>query len=157
MLNSAIGGGDADHIKVRGYDLVDDLMDQRDFIDVLCLEILGDFPDANLKRMINMFLVTSSDHGLTPSALSTRLTARRVPAGAVAAGILGAGSRFLGTVEYSARFLAGVAADVGADWTAEHMRAAAKRPWHAVAPRASVFQALAIRSTSGAIRAASSC
>ncbi|UBM08274.1 citryl-CoA lyase [Cupriavidus metallidurans] len=129
MLNSAIGGGDADHIKVRGYDLVDDLMDQRDFIDVLCLEILGDFPDANLKRMINMFLVTSSDHGLTPSALSTRLTLHGAPEslqGAVAAGILGAGSRFLGTVEYSARFLAGVATDVGADWTAEHMRAAAE-------------------------------
>ncbi|MCY1366788.1 2-methylcitrate synthase/citrate synthase II [compost metagenome] len=104
-------------------------MDEKDFIDVLCLEILGDFPDANLKRMINMFLVTSSDHGLTPSALSTRLTLHGAPEslqGAVAAGLLGAGSRFLGTVEYSARFLAELAADVGTDWSTEGMRAAAQ-------------------------------
>lgn len=127
-MKSAIGGGDAEHITIRGYDLVDDLMDRRDFIDVLCLEILGRFPDANLRRMINVFLVTSTDHGLTPSALATRLTLHGAPEslqGAVAAGILGAGSRFLGAVEYSARAFAEVARELGDDWSPERMRAAA--------------------------------
>lgn len=108
MLKSYIGGGDADHIRIRGYDLVDDLLDKHDFVDVLCLAILGKFPDERLRRMINNSLVTSIDHGLTPSALATRLTLHGAPEslqGAVAAGLLGAGSRFLGTVEVSARFM----------------------------------------------------
>jgi len=114
MFKSNIGGGDADHITIRGYDLVDDLIDKRDFVDVLCLTVLGRFPDANQRRMINMFLVTAADHGLTPSALATRLTLHGAPEsmqGAVAAGLLGAGSRFLGVVEYAARFLQQAAAD----------------------------------------------
>jgi len=108
MLKSHIGGGDADHIKIRGLDLVEDLVDKHDFVEVLCLAILGHFPDQRMKRLINNSLVTSIDHGLTPSALSTRLTLHGAPEslqGAVAAGLLGAGSRFLGTVEVSARFM----------------------------------------------------
>lgn len=107
MLKSHIGGGDADHIRIRGYDLVEELLDQHDFIDVLCLAILGHFPDERLRKVINNSLVASIDHGLTPSALATRLTLHGAPEslqGAVAAGILGAGSRFLGTVEVAARF-----------------------------------------------------
>lgn len=114
MFKSNIGGGDADHITIRGYDLVEDLIDKRDFVDVLCLTVLGSFPDANQRRIINMFLVTAADHGLTPSALATRLTLHGAPEsmqGAVAAGLLGAGSRFLGVVEYAARFLQQAVAD----------------------------------------------
>lgn len=108
MLKSYIGGGDADHIRVRGHDLVNDLLGKHDFVDVLCLAILGHFPDPRLRRMVNDSLVTAVDHGLTPSALATRLTLHGAPEslqGAVAAGLLGAGSRFLGTVEVSARFM----------------------------------------------------
>lgn len=108
MLKSEIGGGDADRITIRGYDLVDDLIDKHDFIDVLCLTVLGKFPDEKQRRMINMFLVTATDHGLTPSALATRLTLHGAPEsvqGAVAAGLLGAGSRYLGVSEYAARFM----------------------------------------------------
>ncbi|GAB3761973.1 citryl-CoA lyase [Ramlibacter monticola] len=108
MLKSYIGGGDPDHIRIRGFDLVEDLLDKHDFVDVLCLAILGEFPDQKMRRLINNSLVTSIDHGLTPSALATRLTLHGAPEslqGAVAAGLLGAGSRFLGTVEVSARFM----------------------------------------------------
>lgn len=108
MRKSYIGGGDADHIQVRGYDLVNDLLDKHDFVDVLCLAILGTFPDERLRRVINNSLISSIDHGLTPSAIATRLTLHGAPEslqGAVAAGILGAGSRFLGTVEVAANFL----------------------------------------------------
>ncbi len=107
MFNSQIGGGDAHSISVRGHDLVNDLFN-RDFIDVLALELLGQFPTPELKRMLNLFLVSATDHGLTPSALSARLTLHGAPEsmqGALAAGLLGAGSRFLGVIEYSARFL----------------------------------------------------
>src|SRR5690606_5126872 len=107
MFNSQIGGGDAHSISVRGHDLVNDLFN-RDFIDVLALELLGRFPTPELKRMLNLFLVSATDHGLTPSALSARLTLHGAPEsmqGALAAGLLGAGSRFLGVIEYSARFL----------------------------------------------------
>jgi len=116
MFKSSIGGGDADHITIRGYDLVDDLIDKRDFVDVLCLTVLGRFPDGNERRMLNMFLVTAADHGLTPSAMATRLTLHGAPEsmqGAVAAGLLGAGSRYLGVVEYAARFLGQAVADFG--------------------------------------------
>ncbi|MBU7573699.1 MAG: citryl-CoA lyase [Hydrogenophaga sp.] len=107
MFDSQIGGGDAHSILVRGHDLVNDLFN-RDFIDVLALELLGEFPSPPLKRMLNLFLVSATDHGLTPSALSSRLTLHGAPEamqGALAAGLLGAGSRFLGVIEYSARFL----------------------------------------------------
>lgn len=108
MFKSNIGGGDADHIRIRGYDLVNDLVDKHDFVDVLCLAILGEFPDQKMRRIVNNSLVTAIDHGLTPSALATRLTLHGAPEslqGAVAAGLLGAGSRFLGTIETSASFL----------------------------------------------------
>ena len=73
MNKSMIGSGDADHIRVRGHDLLE-LMERHDFVDVLALAILGHFPDERLRRMINLSLVTAVDHGLTPSAMATRLT-----------------------------------------------------------------------------------
>ncbi|MBH1964987.1 MAG: citryl-CoA lyase [Comamonadaceae bacterium] len=107
MFQSQIGGGDAHSILIRGHDLVNELFN-RDFIDVLALELLGEFPSPSLKRMLNLFLVSATDHGLTPSALSARLTLHGAPEsmqGALAAGLLGAGTRFLGVIEYAARFL----------------------------------------------------
>ena len=128
MIKSDIGGGDAHTIIVRGYDLVQDLFDKRDFVDIMALEILGKFPDANLKRMLNLFLVSATDHGLTPSALSARLTLHGAPEslqGALAAGLLGAGTRFLGVIEHAARFLRD-ALPVRDSWTDEALREAAE-------------------------------
>ena len=62
-------------------------------------------------------LVSLADHGLTPSALAARLTftgAPEAPQGAVAAGLLGAGSVFLGPAGDTAHFLA--------DTLAEHVK-----------------------------------
>ena len=41
MLKSYIGGGDADHIRIRGHDLVEDLLDKHDFVDVLAGAAIG--------------------------------------------------------------------------------------------------------------------
>src|SRR6218665_3554495 len=100
MLKSYIGGGDAEHIRIRGHDLVEDLLDQHDFVDVLCLAILGDFPDQKMRSLINNPLITSIARGLAPGALARRRTLHGAPEslrGGGAGGLLGAGSRFLGT------------------------------------------------------------
>lgn len=114
MIRSDIGGGDASRITIRGHDLVDDLIDRHDFVDVICLELLGQFPPPPMRRMVNALLVASSDHGLTPSVIAARLTLHGAPEslqGAVAAGLLGAGSRYLGTAETAAELFAATLAD----------------------------------------------
>jgi citrate synthase len=63
-------------------------------------------------------LVALADHGYTPSAVAARLTYTGAPEsvqGAIAAGLLGGGSRFLGVTEDSAAFLAQALAWVGDD------------------------------------------
>jgi citrate synthase len=68
--------------------------------------------------MVDAVLVSLADHGLTPSALATRLTHTGAPEsvqGAVAAGLLGAGSVFLGPAGDTAQFLAAALADAPPD------------------------------------------
>jgi citrate synthase len=59
-------------------------------------------------RLLESVLVSLADHGLTPTAISARLTLLSAPEsvqGALAAGLLGGGSRFLGVTEDVGRFL----------------------------------------------------
>ena len=114
MIRSDIGGGDADRITVRGYDLADELIDHHDFVDVIYLELIGHFPPPAVRRMVNALLVASSDHGLTPSAIAARLTLHGAPEsiqGAVAAGLLGAGSRYLGSAQTAAEVFGAAVAE----------------------------------------------
>jgi citrate synthase len=72
-------------------------------------------PTADETRLFDAVLVSLADHGLTPTVLAARLTHTGAPEslqGAVAAGLLGAGSVFLGVVEDTVRFLDAAGDDV---------------------------------------------
>src|SRR5580692_5078228 len=74
-------------------------------------------PTAGELRVFESVLVALADHGFTPSAIAARLTLLGAPEsvqGAMAAGLLGGGSRYLGVTEDCGRFLAdALAAHVG--------------------------------------------
>ena len=58
--------------------------------------------------MFEAVLVALADHGFTPTAIAARLTYLSAPdslQGALAAGLLGGGSRFLGVTEDCGRYL----------------------------------------------------
>jgi citrate synthase len=103
-----IGHATTDEIFIRGLNLADDIIGKLDFVDIVYLLIAGRKPEANEKRMINALLVTGTDHGFTPSSISARLTYLGSPEslqGAVAAGLLGAGDRFLGAMQKTTELL----------------------------------------------------
>jgi len=108
---SQIPISDQDRIPVAGYDLVDDLIGKVSFTDLTYLLITdGDLPNEDHRAIIDALLVTFADHGVTPSSLAARLTLLGAPEAfqsAVAAGLSGVGSRYLGTLENSAEFYKG--------------------------------------------------
>jgi citrate synthase len=110
-LRTSLGRSSADSITVRGRDLAGELMGTMSFADVAFLLAAGREPSAGESKLFNAVLVSLADHGLTPTALAARLTYTGAPEalqGAVAAGLLGGGSVFLGPVEDTARFLADI-------------------------------------------------
>ena len=103
-----IGHATSDDIFIRGLNLADEIIGKMDFVDVVYLLITGRKPEANEKRMVNALLVTGTDHGFTPSSISARLTYLGSPEslqGAMAAGLLGAGDRFLGAMQKTTELL----------------------------------------------------
>jgi citrate synthase len=107
-LKSELGWSTADRIVVRGHDLADDLLGKVSLGDVAFLELKGRLPTAQESIVFNALTVTLVEHGMTPSAIAARLTYFGAPEslqGAVAAGLLGIGDRFGGSVEGAARML----------------------------------------------------
>ena len=103
-----------DAIRVRGRDLVDQLMGQVSFTQMMFLEIMGRLPDAAETAIVDAVAVTIMEHGLTPSTIAARLTHHGAPEAfqaGVAAGLLGVGSQFVGTIEDSARLLERIAGE----------------------------------------------
>jgi citrate synthase len=105
---SEIGGIDAGRIVVRGRGLTDELMGSVTFTQMIYLTITGDVPDPPAERLLDAILVSLVDHGVTGSSLAARITIRSAPEalqGAVAAGLLNAGGRVLGSMEGCGRVL----------------------------------------------------
>ena len=107
-LKSHLGRSTADRIVVRGHDLVEDLIGKVSLGDIAFLELKGRLPTHQESTVFNALAVTLVEHGMTPSAIAARLTYFGAPEslqGAVAAGLLGIGDRFGGSVEEAARTL----------------------------------------------------
>jgi citrate synthase len=86
----------------REANLVDDLMGSKSFTEVMLMQILGHAPRPVDMRITDAVLIVLMEHGLTPSAIATRLVYMSAPEnlqGAVAAGLLAVGSSFVGTME----------------------------------------------------------
>jgi citrate synthase len=115
-LHTWIGSSTPDSITLAGRDLPSEVMGRMSLTELTFLLLTRREPTAAERRLLDAVLVSLADHGLTPSALAARLTWTGAPEaiqGAVAAGLLGAGSVFLGPTGDTAEFLA--AALAGAD------------------------------------------
>lgn len=107
-LKSRLGRSTTDQIFVRGHDLAADLIGKVSLGDVAFLELKGRLPSFEESVMFNALVVTLVEHGLTPSTIAARLTYFGAPEAlqaAVAAGLLGMGDRFGGSIEQAARTL----------------------------------------------------
>ena len=107
-LTSEMGWSTEDAITVRGHDLPSELLGKLNLGDMAYLEVMGRVPNEHESVVFNSLLVTLVEHGMTPSAIAARLTLLGSPdaiQAAVAAGILGVGSVFVGTAEGAARLL----------------------------------------------------
>jgi citrate synthase len=126
-LRTEIGGSRPDAITVRGLDLATELMGRVTFTELAFLLVQGRAPQEAETRLLDAVLVSLAEHGLTPTVLAARLTYTGAPEslqGSVAAGLLGAGTVFLGVVEDTAAFLAAIVA-AAADGGMETLEAAA--------------------------------
>src|SRR5919197_6093630 len=98
-----------DRVEVRGRDLTADLMGRLTFTEYFHLLLTGREPSDEERFFFDLLLVSIAEHGMMPSNVSARMTLAADPdslQGAVAAGILRAGSVVLGTSESWARLLA---------------------------------------------------
>lgn len=106
---TSVGTADATSIRVLGHDLASELMGRVSFGELAFWLVALRRPAPGELRVFESVLVALADHGFTPSAIAARLTLTGAPEsvqGALAAGLLGGGSVFLGVTEDCGRFLA---------------------------------------------------
>lgn len=110
-IRSDIAWSTSDKITVRGMSLPDDILGRFNVGDFSYLQLTARLPTPEESRVYNAILVTLVEHGITPSALAARLTYAGAPEAmqaAVAAGLSGLGSVFVGSTEGSAKLLSEV-------------------------------------------------
>jgi citrate synthase len=116
----------SDRITVRGHDLASEIIGHMTFTELMLLDLHGERKSPSHVRVIDAVLVALMEHGLTPSTLATRLVLEGAPEslqGAIAAGLLAVGSRFLGVIEDVARLLQRVVVDAAGGSVAASARA----------------------------------
>ena len=112
---TSLGTSSADEIRLLGQDLTADLMGKVGFGELAFWLVALRRPTPSETRVFEAVLVALADHGFTPTAIAARLTYLSAPdaiQGALAAGLLGGGSRFLGVSEDTGEFLADTLATV---------------------------------------------
>ncbi|MGF7161557.1 citrate synthase [Rhodoligotrophos appendicifer] len=105
-----------DQVFVHNVDLCKDLIGKISFTEMIFFHLMDRRPRVAETAMLDAILVTLMEHGLTPSAITTRmiaLSSPEAPQAAVAAGLLAVGSQFIGTIEDSARLLQALVAGKG--------------------------------------------
>jgi citrate synthase len=109
QIRSDIAWATPTKVVIHGIDLCEDIVGKIDFGQMAFLQIFARLPDnANELRMFNAMMVILVEHGITPSSLATRMTYCGAPEAvqaAVAAGLLGLGSVFVGSLDNAARML----------------------------------------------------
>ena len=108
QIKSDIGWSTREKIVVRGKDLPGEILGKMDFGDFAFFLLTNKEPTPSESRVFNAMVVTLVEHGITPSALAARLTFLGAPEAmqaAVAAGLCGLGSVFVGSTEGVARML----------------------------------------------------
>lgn len=127
-MHTDMGSTTPTSITVCGLDLAGEIMGKISFPDLAYRMVAGRLPDERESTLFNAVLVSLADHGITPTVLAARLTYLGAPEalqGAVAAGLLGGGSVFLGVAEDAARFLTETLADLAPSPNDDELRAAA--------------------------------
>ncbi len=108
VYRTALGASSLDSITLLGADLARDVMGKVSFGELAFWLATQRRPAPGETRVFEAALAALADHGFTPTAIVTRLTYLSAPdsiQGALAAGLLGGGSRFLGVTEDCGRFL----------------------------------------------------
>ncbi|MFT4082153.1 MAG: citryl-CoA lyase [Nocardioides sp.] len=112
---TSLGMSTTSTITLLGEDLAEDLMGKVSLTELVYRMTTLETPTAGQVRMLDACLLALADHGFTPTAIAARLTYLSAPdsvQGAMAAGLLGGGSRFLGVTEDCGRFLHAIIADL---------------------------------------------
>jgi len=107
-MRTQLGKAHEDRVSVRGMDLTTELLGTTTYTDMVAIMLLGRRPTRDETRMLDALLVVLVEHGLVKPVVAARFVYSNAPESlqaAVAASLLGAGSRHLGSSEWCARVL----------------------------------------------------
>lgn len=117
-IRSDIAWSTRDRIEVRGKDLPNEILGHMNLGDLAYLQLTGQTPTPEQSRVFNAIIITLVEHGITPSALAARITYAGAPESlqaAVAAGLCGLGTVFVGSMEGASKMLYEALPDPAAD------------------------------------------
>lgn len=107
-ITSDIAWSTRDKITVRGLDLPSEILGHLNLGDLAYLQLTGKRPTPQESAVFNAIVITLVEHGITPSAIAARMTYMGAPEAlqaAVAAGLCGLGTVFVGSMEGASRML----------------------------------------------------
>lgn len=107
-IRSDIAWSTPERINVRGKDLPGEILGHMNLGDFAYFQLTGKAATPEQSRVFNAIVITLVEHGITPSAIAARMTYAGAPEAlqaAVAAGLCGLGTVFVGSMEGACRML----------------------------------------------------